>query len=529
MNGNEIFNLASAVDLAAKRWNDRIVLYHYETGKTVTFGEVPGMVNRVGNAIRKTGVEIENRVAILMDDCPEWVYILFGTLKIGAVLTPLNPLLIEKDYSFFLSDSRAKMLFIDASYFNKIKGIISSLPYLKQVIVFNGVDIPEKDERVISWDNFIGAASEELDIEPTLPTDVALFAYTSGSTGRPRAIMHSHRTTFLGSSYFQEVNGVDEGHIQFHVPKLYFAVSFEGLISSFYNGSSVVLLSGRPTPLTVLKVMAKYMPTFLNAPPTFLARLVEYYNNEAQSSVDMSSIRYIFCAGETLSPELFKRFKETFGLTICNNWGSQEITAAPLSWPFGEEVPFEKVGSSGKSPCMGAQVKIVDENGNEVANGVSGEIMVKTKSMFLGYWHEPEETVKKIDRGWYRPGDSFIRDEDGYYWFLGRLDDMVKIGGRQVFPAEIENTIALHPAVLENAIIVVSNDLGLNEIKAFIILKEGYIPSPEMASQIKDLVKDQLAPFKRPHYVEFVSDLPKTATGKIQRFRLKQQVLDKKN
>jgi acyl-coenzyme A synthetase/AMP-(fatty) acid ligase len=176
---------------------------------------------------------------------------------------------------------------------------------------------------------------------------------------------------------------------------------------------------------------------------------------------------------------------------------------------------------------MGVEVKIVDENGKEVPNGVAGEIMLKTDSLFIGYWHEPEETASKISQGWYKPGDSFIRDKEGYYWYLGRLDDMVKVGGRQVLPVEVEHAVSRHPAVLENAVIPVQNEYGLTEIQAFVVLKEGYSPSSELAVQIQDFVKEELAPYKRPHRVEFVPDLPKTATGKIQRFRLREQAMAK--
>jgi len=520
--GHEIFNVAAAVNEAARKWGDRVVLHHHDTGAIVTYSEVDVMSNRVGNRLKALGIEIENRIAILMDDCPEWVFILIGALKIGAVATPFNTLLTGKDYAFFLADSRAKVLFVGASLFGKIKDIIDSLPYLKHVVVADGTHSVEKEGRITDWHTFIQDASEELVIEPTMSHDLALFAYTSGTTGRPRAIMHSHKNILSGGVFeFKKVKGVGEGAIQFHIPKLYFLVSLSGLIASFYHGSSMVLLTGRPTPLKVLEIIANYRPTFLSASPTILARMIDAVG-EAPHLIDLSSLLYINCTGETLSPVLFQRFIETFdNKALYNCWGAQELASAPLSWQFGEEVPLDKVGSLGKSPYLGAEVRIVDEYGKEVPNGVPGEALFKTECMFLGYWHEPEEAAKKILEGWYSPGDSFVRDQDGYYWHLGRLDDMVKIGGRQVFPAEVEHTVAHHPAVLENAVVSVENEFGLSELKAFVVLKEGYSPSSELESQIQSFVKDHLAPFKRPHHVAFVSDLPKTATGKIQRSRLR--------
>lgn len=523
--GREIHNLATVVDEAARKWGEQAVLYHYESGNTVTYREAAYITNQVGNALRNLGVEIENRVAILMDDCPEWVFALFGALKIGAVVAPFNTLLTEKDYAFFLADSRVKVLFVGASYLEKIETILSSsLPYLKRVVICNGSGLTQKGDRFVDWDTFLHAASGELEMEPTFSSDLALFAYTSGSTGRPRAIMHSHRNIGKSFSTFEQLYGLKKGDIQFHIPKLYFLTSLGGLINAFATGVPIVLLSGRPTPLTVLEVIARYRPNYLAGVPTIFARMAEAAK-EAPHLADLSSVRYIFCTGEALSLEVFQRFKETFGKQLYNCWGAQELASAPLSWQPGEEVPLEKVGSSGKSPWSEAEVKIVDEHGKEVPNGVAGEIMFQVRSHFLGYWHEPREAVRKFIEGWYKPGDSFKRDQDGYYWYLGRLDDMVKIGGRQVFPVEVEQVVARHPAVLEDAIIPVNNEYGLTELQAFVVLREGYSPSGELATEIQNFVKNELAPYKRPHRVEFVSELPRTATGKIQRFLLRDQAL----
>jgi acetyl-CoA synthetase len=256
-----------------------------------------------------------------------------------------------------------------------------------------------------------------------------------------------------------------------------------------------------------------------------MARMMDAAKDGAHSN-DLSSVQYIFCTGELVSKELFQQFKNTFGKQIYNNWGCQELIAAPLSWRPHQDVPLEKVGSVGKTPWIRAEVKITDENGNQVADGVPGEIMFRTPSHFLGYWHEPQESTRKFVEGWYKPGDSFVRDKDGYYWYHGRLDDMVKIAGRQIFPVEIEQVIGRHRAVLENAVLPMENELSLSELEAFVVVREGYTPSAELATEIQTLVKNELAPFKRPQRVEFVSGLPRTGTGKVQRFRLKEQMLE---
>lgn len=515
-----VFNLAMPVDTAAQRWNEKAVLYHYETKKSVSYKELSIMANRVGNALRRSGVELENRVAILMDDCPEWAYAFFGILKIGAIAIPLNTLLNERDYSFFLKDSRARAFFVGASYFEKIKDALPTLAHMKRVIVYDGGSLWKEGSLVVDWNAFIQGASDELKAEETLSTDTALFVYTSGSTGRPRAIMHSHGNLDKSLFSFKIMYGVGEGERQFHIAKLYFLTSLSGLGSTLQDGSSMVLLSGRPTPSTVLEVIARYKPAFLAGPPTIFSRLVDAARATPHLA-GLSSVRYIFCTGEALSSELFHSFKEIFGKTLYNNWGAQEIAAAALAWRPGEEVPPDKIGSCGKTPGYGAQLKIVDEEGNEVPKGVPGEIMLKINSLFLGYWHEPREAALKLVQGWYKPGDSFLQDKDGYFWYLGRLDDMTKIGGRQIFPVEIEEAIARHPAVMENAVVSVKNEQGLMELQAFVVLKVSYSPSTELAEEIKNFVKVSLAPFKRPHRVVFVTELPKTATGKIQRFRLK--------
>jgi len=525
--GHEVFNGATVVDEAARKWGDRVVLYHYESESTVTYNRVAQMSNRVGNALRALGVEVENRVAILMDDCPDWVYAFFGALKIGAVPTPLNPLLGEKDHAFFLSDSRAKVLFVGRSYFDKIEDIISSLPHLRNIVVCDEGRPWEQEGRIMGWETFIRGAYEGLEIEPTFTGDVAFFVYTSGSTGRPRAIMHSHGCIINVGAFNREVENLGEGDIQFNIPKLYFTVSLGALIGAFQFGYAEVLLSGRPAPVTILKLIARYRPAALSGPPTIFARMVEAAK-EVPELNDLSSVRYIFCAGEALSRELFDRFRKTFGVTLFNNWGSNECCTAPLAWRCGEEVPPNKVGSLGKSPAPGTQVKIVDEIENEVSNGVTGEIMVRANTQFLGYWHELKKTAFKLSNGWYKPGDYFMKDQDGYYWILGRQDDMLKVAGRQIFPTEVEQEVARHQSVLENAVIPEKNELGLTEIHAYVVLKKGYNPSTELATEIQSLVKQQLAPFKRPHRIVFVSELPKTETGKIQRFRLREQFQEKK-
>lgn len=522
LEGREVFNVTMLVDSAAQRWGERVAIYHYETGRTVSYREVAEMANRVGNGLRSFGVGIENRVAILMDDCPEWVFALFGSLKIGAVFMPLNPLLTEDDYAFFLADSRATILFVGANHFNKIENIMSSLPYLKRVVVCNGTDFGDRGDRVVDWETFV-QAPKELEVEPTFSTDVALFGYTSGSTGRPRAIMHSHYNLGGGPATF-DFYKIREGEIQFHISKLYFLTSFGGLVSTFRVGCPIVLLSARPLGSTVLEVINRYRPNFLAGAPTIFARMVEAAKDTPHLA-DLSSVRYVFCSGEALTREVFQRFQETFGKPLYNCWGAQEVGCAPLAWRCGDEVPLEKVGSAGKTPLSWCELRVVDEHGDEVPRGVPGEIMIKIDSLFLGYWHEPREAARKIVEGWYKPGDSFMRDEEGYYWYRGRLDDMVKVGGRQLFPVEIEETVARHPAVVENATIPIKNDYGLTELQAFVVLREGYSPSPELAAQIRDFVKEELAPFKRPSHVEFVSELPRTATGKIQRFRLREKAV----
>lgn len=518
----QTFNIASMVREGARKWGDRIVLHHYDSGTGVSYRQLDLMSDRVGHQLRATGVEIENRVAILMEDRPEWAYAFLGALKIGAVAAPLNTLLGEKDYAFFLADSRAKVLFVDGSLFDKVRSVIGSLSYLKRMVVFEGTGAMLSENRAVDWQTFIQGGDQELEIEPTSPHDMACFVYTSGSTGRPRAIVNSHRNLAFGARQAEKLRGVREGDVQYHVPKMYFNVCVNGLLGTFFNGSSMVLLTGRPEAKTVLEIIAKYRPTLLTAPPTMLVRMIEV-GKSAPHLTDLGCLKYIFCTGEALPPALFHRFRELFGATPYNCWGMQELNASGIAWYFGQEVPPDKIGSNGNSTAPWVEAKIVDESGKEVPNGASGELLVKTESLFLYYWHSPEDTRSRLHEGWFKPGDSFMRDADGYYWYLGRSDDIVKIAGRQIFPAEIEASMARHPAVLESAIVPVANEVGLNELKAFVVLKDKFAPSPDLASELKSFVKDQLAPFKRPQHVEFVSELPRTGTGKIQRFRLREQ------
>ena len=506
----DIYNAATTfVDENISQGRGKRTAIYYED-QQFTYQEVFEKVNRTGNALRELGTEIEHRVLLVLPDSPEFAFSFFGAIKIGAVPIPTNPWMKATDYEYLLHDSRARVLIVHESVFSEIEKISDRPRFLKHVIV-----VGEAKGRSLSFERLIAGASDQLEAEATNKDDVAFWAYTSGSTGSPKGAVHlQHDMITITDLFTKPVLGMGENDLCFSASKLFFSYGLgNSLYFPFRFGSSTVLWPERPDPEKILQVIDKYHPTFFFSVPTLYARLLR-----VEKKYDLSSLRICLSSGEPLPPALFHHWKDRFGHEILDVVGSTEATHDFLANRPGRAKP----GSSGEvTPAF--QAKIVDDEGREVPVGEVGNLMVKGDANSPYYWNKHEQTKRTMQGEWLRTGDTYYRDAEGYYWYCGRSDDMLKVGGLWVSPIEIENTLMEHPSVLEAAVVGDQDADGLVKPKAYVILKSEFRASDELGTQLQDHVKNKLAPYKYPRWVEFVDELPKTVTGKIQRFRLRSE------
>ena len=505
----ERFNLAAAViDANVEQGRGNKIALCYKDYK-LTYKDVQRMVNRAGNALKSVGIDWENRVAILLPDCPEWIATFFGAMKIGAVPVPFNTMLQPHELEYLLNDSRAKAIIVSDALVEQIRQIKVNLKYLKHVVVLGEA---KGDE--LSYEALVKEASPELEAANTSKDDVALWWYTSGTTGFPKGTVHLHHDlVHMPEAVNKLIYGMTENDVVFAVPRLFFAFSTIEMVSSLWIGAAHILMPERPLPENVLEIITKHKPTVFFGVPTFFAHLLELKDIE---QYDLSSIRICGSGGEHLPADIYHRFKERFGIEILDLIGTTEAGNLFICSRPGRVRP----GSTGEV-VPGIEVRLVDEEGNEVPVGEDGRLMIKSDSVAPYYWNKHDKTKEVINGDWLCTGDIFCRDEDGYYWFKGRVDDMIKAGGIWVSPPEVEATLVQHPAVVESAVVGATDEEGLVKPKAFVVLSDGYKPSPELVKELQNFVKSKVAPYKYPRWVEFVPELPKTATGKIQRFKLR--------
>ena len=480
----------------------------YYQDQQITYQEVFERVNRTGNALKALGIEIEHRVLLILPDSPEFVFSLFGAIKIGAVPIPTNPWMKSSDYQYLLNDSRARAVIVHESILPEIEKVQDLCRYLGHVLV-----VGKQTGKALSYDSLIGKASDKLEAEPTNKDDVSWWGYTSGSTGSPKGAVHlQHDMITITDQFVKPVLGMREEDICFSASKLFFAYGLgNSLYFPFRFGASTVLWPERPDPEKILQVIEKYKPTFFFSVPTLYARFLR-----VEKPYDLSSIRIYLSSGEPLPPTLFHQWKEKFGTELLDVVGSTEATHDFLANRPGRAKP----GSSGEvTPAF--EAKIVDGEGHDVPVGEIGNLLVKGDANAPYYWNKHEQTAKTMLGEWLKTGDTYYRDEEGYYWYCGRSDDMFKVGGMWVSPIEIENTLLEHPAVLEAAITGQADKDGLIKPRAYLVLKNEFQPSDQLKEELQSLVKNKLAPYKYPRWVDFVDDLPKTVTGKIQRFKLR--------
>jgi benzoate-CoA ligase family protein len=504
----EIYNAATTFvdENIAQGRGGRIAIYYQD--ETITYQEVYEKVNRTGNALKELGVEIEHRILLALPDSPEFAYSFFGAIKIGAVPIPTNPWMAAKDYEYLIKDSRARAIIVHESVLPEIAKIRDNTRYLKHVLV-----VGTAGEKALPYHELIAQASDRLEPEPTQRDDVGFWGYTSGSTGMPKGAVHlQHDMITISDLFVKPVLGMNEKDLCFSASKLFFSYGLgNSLYFPFRFGASTVLWPEKPDPEKILQVIEKYKPTFFFSVPTLYARFLQI-----EKKYDLSSLRICLSSGEPLPPAIFHQWKDRFGLELLDVVGSTEATHDFLANRPGRAKP----GSSGEvTPAFDA--KIVDDEGREVPLGEIGNLMVKGDANSPYYWNKHEQTKRVMQGEWLKTGDTYYCDAEGYYWYCGRSDDMMKVGGLWVSPIEIENTLMDHPAVLESGVIGATDADGLLKPKAYVLLKPEFKPNDGLRSELQTHVKTKLAPYKYPRWIEFVDDLPKTVTGKIQRFRLR--------
>ena len=479
--------------------------------RTLTYGDVLDLTNRTGNALRELGVELEDRVLVLCLDAPEFLGAFWGAIKMGAVPIPVNTLMRAADYHYFLEDSRAKVAVVSAPLLAEAEPALAHASHLRHVLVAGGAP-----GRHLGFEERLARASAELEPAATSRDDAAFWLYSSGSTGFPKGAVHLHHDMVVcAETYAKQVLALGPADRVYSAAKLFFAY---GLGNAGYFpmgvGAQSVLSPGRPTPEGVFDLLTRHRPTLFFGVPTLYAAMLAL--KDAERQFDLSSLRLCVSAGEALPEELYTRWRERFGVEIVDGIGTTEILHIFLSNRPGEARP----GSTGR-PVPGYEAAIVDDEGWPVPLGQIGNLRVKGDSTMAFYWNKHEKTKEALFGHWIQTGDKYWQDPDGYYWYAGRADDMLKVGGIWVSPVEVEAALVKHPAVLEAAVVGHEDQDRLVKPRAFVVLKEPESASLTLALELQAFVKARIAPYKYPRWVEFVAELPKTATGKIQRFKLR--------
>lgn len=481
-------------------------------GRSFTYGEVQVLVNRFGNALTSLGIQMETRVAMIMLDTEIFPQVFFGAIKIGAVPVCLNTMNRSKDFEFYINDSRAQVLVIDALLLELIEPIRGNLRFLKHIIVCNGTAPPGD----LGFEKLTSAQSNELETAPTCKDDSCFWLYSSGTTGSPKGTVHlQHDMVYLCETYGKMVLGMKESDISFSAPKLFFAYGLgAGLYFPFGVGATAAYLPHRPTPEAVYETINRHQATLFFGVPTLYGQMLEYEGH-------MKSIRLCISGGEPLPPAYFYRMNERFGVEVLDGIGSTEMGHVYISTSPGDVRP----GSTGKV-VPGFEARIVDENFHDVPVGESGTLLIKGDSSAAYYWNKHMQTKKTMIGEWINTGDKYHQDSQGYFYYDGRSDDMLKVGGIWVSPIEVEACLLEHSAVLECGVVGATDEGGMIKPMAFVVLSGTYKATPEMEKELQDYVKSALALYKYPRWVKFIDELPKTATGKIKRFELKKLALE---
>jgi len=517
-----------------------------ECGKArVTYKQLLENVNRAGNALLELGVRPEERVLLLLLDTPDFLYTFFGAIKIGAVPVPVNTLARPRDYEYMLNDSRARVVVVSEPLLPHLEAIVEEkLHHLRQIVVasdfMEGLSLQHPSVRTAGVENaprndstapfpmrslksLMEFASPELAAAKTSKDEAAFWLYSSGSTGPSKGCVHLHHDMVVCTeAYAKGILRMRESDRCLSVARLFFAY---GLGNAGYYplgcGATTILDPVRPTPATIYADIEKFKPTLFFSVPTNFAALLAH-QREGDGDFDLSSVRYAISAGEALPAPLFHRFKERFGVEILDALGSTET----LHMVIANAPGALKAGSSGRI-IAGYEARLVDEHGSDVAANEIGDLLVKSDATCAGYWNKHEKSKETFLGGWFRTGDKYYRDEEGYFWYAGRANDLFKVNGLWLSPAEVESVLIAHAAVREAAVVAREDKDGLVKPAAYVVLESsaessGPVAQEQLAQELRDLVGQRIGGYKRPRWIEFVAEIPKTATGKLQRFKLRE-------
>lgn len=477
-----------------------------------TYDDLARRVNRFANALRSLGIRREQRVLLALHDSIDFPTAFLGAIKAGVVPVAVNTLLTTRDYDYMLRDSRAVALFVSQPLLPVFAPILAELPDLEHVIV-SGADAGSH-RRLL---DLLAAASDAFDTVDTSPDEACFWGYSSGSTGAPKGTVHIHTNIkAVADLYGTPILGIRESDVVFSAAKLFFAYGLgNSLIFPLSVGATTVLMAERPTPQSVFRRLREHQPTIFYAVPTLFAAMLASPELPPREALNL---RRCTSAGEPLPADLGKRWTDHFGVEVLDGIGSTEMLHIFLSNRPGDV----RYGTTGK-PVPGYDLRLTDDQGNEVTPGEIGDLWIRGPSAAKEYWNQREKTRSTFQGWWTRSGDKYRVDEDGYYVYAGRSDDMLKVGGQYVSPAEVEATLITHTAVLEVAVIGCDDEMQLCKPKAYIVLKPGQDASEALVGELQSHVKSRLAPFKYPRWIEFIDELPKTATGKIQRYKLRER------
>jgi benzoate-CoA ligase family protein len=479
----------------------------YYRDESWTYREVQARSNRFANALRALGVEVEDRVLLVLPDRPEFAFAWFGAAKAGAVIAMVNPILPAEDLAYYFEYSRARAAVVDSSTLDRIGPLRGGFRHLRHLIVVG------EPGAHLSFEELCAKASERFQNADTHRDDPAIWLFTSGSTGKPKAAVHLQQDLPWNTErYARQVLGIREDDVTVSVPKLFFGYATgTNLLFPFAVGGAAALFSERSEPQTLFDAIERYKPTILTSVPTMINGML---NHPGGAGRDLSSLRLCLSAGEALPPELYRRWMDTFGVEILDGIGSAEMFHIYISNYPGQVVP----GSLGRL-VPGYEARIVDADAQDVPAGEAGTLWIKGESAAILYWQAHEKSKEVLRGDWVVTGDHMRRDERGLFWYEGRTDDMLKVSGIFVSPYEVENCLLQHPRVAECAVIGYKDRDGLIKPKAFVVPRDGD-GDAALARELQEFVKARLAPFKYPRAVEFASSLAKNDRGKIDRRRL---------
>jgi len=474
--------------------------------ETVSYAALAERVNRCGNVLLGQGLAPGDRLLMIVKDCAEFFYLFWGSIKAGIVPVPLNTLLRSADYAYMMEDSGAAGVVYSPEFATEAEPALAGRRFRLSLRTEGGAGTLKE---------LLARAANTLDAAPARAEDDCFWLYSSGSTGRPKGAVHLHRDMVVSSQYYGvETLGVAADDVCFSAAKLFFAYGLgNGMTFPLWVGATSVLLEGRPNPQSTFEVIEKFKPTLYFGVPTLYAAQLQAMET---ARPDLSSVRWCVSAGEALPANIFNRWKERTGLTILDGIGSTEALHIFISNTAKQLRP----GTSGRV-VPGYRARIVDEHGKDVRNGESGQLMIAGDSTAKYYWNNPERTARTMVDGWLDTGDTYYRDRDGFYVYCGRSDDMLKVGGIWCSPFEIEAKLIEHPKVLEAAVVGKVDRDELVKPAAFVVLKNPADAGDALVGELQELCRAGLAPYKYPRWVTVVPELPKTATGKIQRYKLR--------